>query len=63
MTEINTDNALYQQNLITMLTSIHTDLAAAVADHNTLVAKLNADAGITDTDYADATALTTTVPS
>ena len=38
------------------------DVAAGVANHNTLIAKLNADAGITDTDYAVATAQTSEAP-
>lgn len=29
--------------------------------HNTLATKLNADAGVTDTDYAQAAALVTTI--
>lgn len=31
-------------------------VTALVADYNTLVAKLNADAGVTDTDYATSSA-------
>lgn len=34
-----------------------------VANHNTLIAKLNLDAGVTDTNYAAATAATSSAPS
>lgn len=34
-----------------------------VANHNTLIAKLNLDAGVTDTNYAAATAATSAAPS
>lgn len=35
-----------------------TDMASRISNHNTLRTKLNADAGVTDTDYAAATAIT-----
>lgn len=35
-----------------------TDMATRITNHNTLRTKLNADAGVTDTDYAAATAIT-----
>ena len=40
-----------------------TDNANRVANHNTLIAKLNADDGVTDADYAAATAATSSAPS
>lgn len=39
------------------------DVAAGVANHNTLIAKLNSDGGVTDVDYAAATAQTSSAPS
>lgn len=35
-----------------------TDMASRISNHNTLRTKLNADAGVTDVDYAAATAIT-----
>lgn len=49
-----------QSDLITVLTAINTAITALIADHNTLRAKLNADAGVTDANYAASTA---TAPS
>lgn len=40
-----------------------TDNASRISDHNTLRTKLNADAGVTDTDYAAATAATAANPA
>ena len=39
------------------------DNASRIADHNTLIAKLNLDSGVADTNYAAATAATATEPS
>ena len=39
------------------------DTTASVANHNALVAKMNLDGGITDTDYAVATAQTSEATS
>ena len=61
MAEINAHSSQYKEDLNDVLDSIHTDLAALKATVDTLVAKLNLDAGITDTDYAASDALTTTV--
>lgn len=35
-----------------------TDMASRISNHDTLVTKMNADAGITDVNYASATAIT-----
>lgn len=40
-----------------------TDMATRISDHNTLRAKLNLDAGVTDADYAAATAITAAAPA
>lgn len=37
------------------------DMATRIANHNTLKTKLNADAGVTDADYAAAGAITAVV--
>ena len=45
-----------QADLITVLTAIKDAIDDLIADHNTLRAKLNADAGVTDANYAASTA-------
>lgn len=45
-----------QTDLITVLTAIKDALDDLISDHNTLATKLNADAGVTDTNYAASTA-------
>lgn len=40
-----------------------TDMASRISNHNTLVAKLNLDAGVTDENYAVATAATASNPA
>ena len=45
-----------QADMITVLTAIKDAIDDLIADHNTLRAKLNADAGVTDADYAASTA-------
>jgi chromosome segregation ATPase len=40
-----------------------TDMASRISDHNTLRTKLNADAGVTDADYAAAAAITAAAPA
>lgn len=51
---------LYEAAL-TDLGALNTAVAALIADHNTLRAKLNLDAGVTDTDYAASTATSPTL--
>jgi hypothetical protein len=46
-----------------ILDDLITSHNALVANYNVLVAKLNADAGVTDTNYATATAVPVTVLS
>ena len=53
-----TSTSIHQDDLILLLTDIIAAIAALKADHNTLRAKLNADAGVTDADYAASTATT-----
>ena len=50
-----------QQDTLDILTTMLADMAALRTSFNTLVTKLNADAGVTDTNYAAAAAFTTTV--
>lgn len=40
-----------------------TDMGSRISDFNTLTTKLNADAGVTDTNYAAATAITAAAPA
>jgi hypothetical protein len=40
-----------------------TDMGTRIANHNTLIAKLNLDEGVTDTNYAAATAITAGNPA
>lgn len=39
------------------------DMASRISNHNTLATKLNADGGVTDTNYAAATAITAVDPA
>ena len=64
------DNNALLAAMLTDITAIRaevvklvTDMASRISDHNTLVAKLNADAGVTDTNYATATAITAAAPA
>lgn len=40
-----------------------TDMGTRITEFNTLTTKLNADAGVTDTNYATATAITAAAPA
>jgi hypothetical protein len=40
-----------------------TDMGSRISDFNTLTTKLNADDGVTDTNYAAATAITAAAPA
>lgn len=46
-------------DVIAALNAHSTAIDALISDHNTLRTKLNADAGVTDTNYAAATATST----
>jgi hypothetical protein len=45
-------------DFVSEVEALRTAVAALKADHNTLVAKLNLDAGVTDVNYAVSTAAT-----
>lgn len=60
MAEINQNATEGNESLNKVLKSILTDLTNLTTALNTLATKLNADAGVTDTNYATANALTTT---
>ena len=60
MADINPSTAMHNRPLETVLEAALVDLTMLKAAHATLIAKLNLDAGITDTDYAEAGALTLT---
>lgn len=51
-----TSTNIDQVDLVEFLEDVVTAITALIADHNTLRAKLNADAGVTDVDYAASTA-------
>lgn len=53
-----TANGMNQGDLVAVLTNLAAAVNALISDHNTLRAKLNADAGVTDTNYAASTAST-----
>lgn len=53
-----TNTNIDQTDLIALLTNLAAAVNALISDHNTLRAKLNADAGVTDTNYAASTAST-----
>ena len=44
------------EDVVTQLAAVTASANALRADHNTLIAKLNLDAGVTDTNYAASTA-------
>lgn len=52
-----------QAALITLLGNMATAINALTANHNTLIAKLNLDAGVTDANYAVSTASTISLVS
>ena len=60
MGEINQAATAGNEALRIVLESMLTDLTALRTALNTAVSKLNADGGVSDTDYAEAGALTTT---
>jgi hypothetical protein len=47
-----------QGDVYAVLSNLVDAVNALISDHNTLRAKLNADAGVTDTNYAASTAST-----
>jgi arsenate reductase-like glutaredoxin family protein len=47
-----------QGDLYAVVSNLVDAVNALIANHNTLIAKLNADAGVTDTNYAASTAST-----
>lgn len=47
-----------QGDLFAVVSNLVDAVNALISDHNTLRAKLNADAGVTDTNYAASTAST-----
>ena len=51
-------DGMNQGDLVAVLQNLATAVNALITDHNTLRAKLNADAGVTDTNYAASTAST-----
>ena len=53
-------NAIDQKHLVDALDSLLTDVTAAKTAIDAMATKLNADAGVTDTDYASMASLTTT---
>jgi hypothetical protein len=53
-----TRNNMDQRDLHLILTDMQAAINALIADHNTLRTKLNADAGVTDANYAASTAST-----
>ncbi len=62
MAEVNNTSSKYDANLMAVLDSMVVDLAALRASIVAITAQLDADAGVTDTDYAsncDPAALTT----
>lgn len=68
MAESNEQTAVYQAQtlafndaLVADLTTLLADVTALNTAYGVLVTKLNADAGVTDEDYADVAAITTTL--
>ena len=61
MAESNEQTALDQAQTLAFNDAVVADLTTIRSALNAVVTKLNADAGVTDTDYAAAAALTATV--
>jgi hypothetical protein len=61
MAQVDSDTSLYHADLNAVLDAVVVDLTNIRSALNTLVTKLNADTGVGDSNYAAATALTTTV--
>jgi hypothetical protein len=51
-------DGMNQGDVYAVLSNLVDAVNALISDHNTLRAKLNADAGVTDTNYAASTAST-----
>lgn len=65
LTELRTELAAAVADLTALRTTVAnlvTDMANRITNHNTLRAKLNLDAGVTDVDYAAATAQVSAAP-
>lgn len=60
MAEINPSSARYSASLEAVLDSLLTDVTNVRSALNTAITKLNSDGGVSDSNYAAATALTTT---
>lgn len=58
---VDISNTIFDQRYNDVLNSIVTDLTALKSAHDTLATKLNADAGVTDINYAATAALVTLV--
>ena len=56
-----TSTNIDQSDLVVLLGNLVASVNALISDHNTLRAKLNADAGVTDANYAASTANTITL--
>lgn len=61
MAESNEQTALYQAQTLAFNDAVVADLTTLRSALNAVVTKLNADGGVTDTNYAAAAALTATV--
>ena len=59
MSKITRETAEFPEKLGEALSDIATDLANLKASFDVAIAKLNADGGVTDTDYATSSALNT----
>lgn len=60
MAEINPSTAQHQKSLEQVLDTLLTDITNVRSALNTAITKLNSDGGVSDSNYAAATALTTT---
>ncbi|OQZ03187.1 MAG: hypothetical protein B6D36_13095 [Planctomycetes bacterium UTPLA1] len=56
--KLDPDTKVALADFVSEVEALRTAVAALKADHNTLVAKLNLDAGVTDVNYAVSTAAT-----
>jgi len=63
MAEVNVNSSLYHATLNAVLDAVVVDVTALATAVDVLAAKLNADAGVTDTDYSTANAAAVTITS
>ncbi len=63
MPEVNVNSAQFNAELLAVLDAVVVDVTALATALDVATAKLNADGGVTDTDYSTANAAAVTITS